>query len=596
MSIQFGGISSGLPVNDIVNALLKIDQRPLNTLVRQKATVSTQQTQFSAIANKFSKLKNSLSTLTSANLGTSFDLFSAKTATSSDTTSVTATVTNQANPGSLSLDVQALAIATKATSLNPIGKVATGNDSILSIAQGTVKAGEFSIFVNNQAAKITVNNSDSIQNVLDRVSQSIASISGQAASGSVNSDGQIEFTVADGTRLKFGAGTDTSNFATLTKLTTGSQTNTDFTGAGQLTTLNLNGTLVGNGANLRANAIQAGTLTIGQANITVTNTTTLKGFIEAVNSNAASGVQLAFDPNTNKLTATSKTTGNLAIFFDDNGTNVLQSLGLVNGNDSLSSQTLGQNARVSINGGTTLQSASNNLGEDITGLSGVTLNLNKVSNGTTITIAQNTSRLSEALQTVANDLNDLIATIDLQTAKGGALAGESGLVNLRNTLFSQFTSAASSNLNLTSVKTLASIGFSTGAASPGSTQVSKTFSLNTPQLNQALTTNPDEVKTLLIGNGSQKGLLYTALDTLTNALNPEFGLFSSRSASANAQIKSLDQAIARQQTLLDAKEKRYRNEFKQLEKLMTQFQSQQSAISTLNFSGFSSVMTIRNSA
>ncbi len=597
MALSFGGISSGLPVNDIIRQLMAIERRPITLLNQRKDRIATQQSQYTAVSSRTSALRDSLNKLTDANLGTSFDLFQARRAASSDATRATVSVTNGASEGSFTLDVLQLATATKAASTTEIGAKTTSTANLANVAKGAITSGNFTVFINNQARTISVTvdktSGDTMQAVIDRVANEIATVTGAAATGTVNASGQVELSYQAGTTIRFGAATDTSNFAQVTHMLTGtsnSPTDDTFTAQYGTSTIDVNGKLIGNAVGLQTNTIAAGTFKIGTKQFTIDANTTLAGIISQINGSPEAGVLVSYNVNTNKLEMVSKTTGNQAIFMEDNGTNFLTSVGLVSGTNSFSSQTLGQNAQIKINGGNTLSSTSNAISSAVSGLSGVTLNLVKqtdVGSPITITINNDTTAAKDALKDILNRFNTLIGFIDEQTKKGAVLSGENRLTSFRNEIRRTITTQ-STVPGLTTYKTLSQIGITSGNVNSNFAQgsVSKTFSMTDADFDAAFAANPDEVKKLLIGDGTNAGIISTMKSQINAALDPEFGIFSSRDTSANNQIKAINDAIARQQQLLEAKEALLRKQFNTMDQMISQFRSQQSYIGSLGASQF----------
>ncbi|HBG48288.1 MAG TPA: hypothetical protein DDW90_02020, partial [Cyanobacteria bacterium UBA9971] len=89
MGITFGGVGSGLPVQDWITQLVALKRIPVDKLYTKKDTLNSSKTALSTVESKFSSLKTSVLKLTDANLATSFDIFNAKKATSSDETIAT---------------------------------------------------------------------------------------------------------------------------------------------------------------------------------------------------------------------------------------------------------------------------------------------------------------------------------------------------------------------------------------------------------------------------------------------------------------------------------------------------------------------------
>ena len=114
MSIQFGGIGSGLPVQDWIDAIIQAESNRLNSLKTKKYAVQNSKTALNTVESKFSSLRSSVEKLTDANLASVFDLFERKKITSSDTDKdiATATVSTNAAVQKIDLDAEPAGVGT----------------------------------------------------------------------------------------------------------------------------------------------------------------------------------------------------------------------------------------------------------------------------------------------------------------------------------------------------------------------------------------------------------------------------------------------------------------------------------------------------
>lgn len=78
MSMQFGGVGSGLPVNDWINALVQNEQQKINKSYTKKSDISTAKATLGTIESKFRMLKTSAEKLTDSNIVSAFDIFNRK--------------------------------------------------------------------------------------------------------------------------------------------------------------------------------------------------------------------------------------------------------------------------------------------------------------------------------------------------------------------------------------------------------------------------------------------------------------------------------------------------------------------------------------
>ncbi|OAT80381.1 flagellar filament capping protein FliD [Desulfotomaculum copahuensis] len=151
-------------------------------------------------------------------------------------------------------------------------------------------------------------------------------------------------------------------------------------------------------------------------------------------------------------------------------------------------------------------------------INGLTINLlnNVTSASVTITVANDASKVMSGIQTMVNDYNDVMdyinqlyygtasKTVSAMASSSaaqtyGALNGDFTLVNIQSTLLSKMQQDFSGRTGVVNqYNTLRSIGISTDDASDsmGFNEEGK-MSIDTTQLQQALTSNPQAVKALL---------------------------------------------------------------------------------------------------
>jgi flagellar hook-associated protein 2 len=578
-NIFFSGLSSGIDTASIVDQLIALERRPVQTLTQKVNTLNKYRTEMTSVRGKVSKLQTSIQTLTDSKIGGSFDIFRKKAATSSNAAKVSASVTNTAADNNLAVSVSRLATATRASSVSGVGQVSTGTTLLSEISAGSLTSGNFSVFVNGARQDITVNAAtDTMNDVLGRISAVLP-----GGSASVDGTGKIQLSMTSGTTLQFGSASDTANFAQLTGLTPGVLTpggGTDtFAGAFGVNTVLSSGTLTNNAVRF-ATTVTAGTVTIAGDAYTIDGTTTLDSLMQAVN--AKNKVVMSLDQKNNTVSMVSKTTGEQAISLGASGdtSNFLSAAGLLVGGNSLTSQTLGVNALFNVNGVAYTSTSNTGITNSVHGFTGVTLDLKDVTGPDVVNVAVATDK--EAIKTAMTDFltafNDVLKTIsDKTNVDTGTLPADQSLIRLRSSLRSGMSQAAS---GLTTYTTLSRIGITSGAptASPGQTG-SSTFSLDDSKFFAALADNPDEVKTLLVGNGTVTGLLEgVKTSVIDGSLNAEFGLFSSRDKSLNEQLKTTNDSITRMTQRLDRREKSLRAQFTAMEQAIARLRSQQSSL------------------
>ena len=599
MGITFGGVGSGLPVQDWITQLVALKRIPVDKLYTKKDTLNSSKTALSTVESKFSSLKTSVLKLTDANLATSFDIFNAKKATSSDETIATVSAANTAITQKVSLKVESLATSTKASSLTAVSKTITGTELFTSIAnkQGTV--GTFSIYTNGTKNEFTIESTDTLDNIVKKINDKFdptgdEDYSDNTVKASIT-DGKLEINYdnTDVTNLTLGSSADTSNFFNIMQLSTADPVDngdgtTSFTSLTPINTINLSGTIIGNAANLDVSdldPITAGTFKIGKTEFTIDATTTMSGLISKINKDANAGATAQFDATTNKIVLTSKNPGQTAINLENGTSNFLNKIGLITaGGDSLSSQTLGNNAKVYVNGSTTaLEANSNTITGDISGITGLTINLKnttEVGDTIDINVDQDTDQINTALDDFISKFNAMSNIVKEHTATGKTLHGEYSLIGLKNTFRSMTTDRVS---GLTSYDSLAMIGISTGAIGKLASDTSNALILDKDKLLEALNENPSEVKALLIGDKTAgiTGIFEKLEDKLTSVLDPVSGYFSVKEDSFNTMITDNDKSITRGEDRITAYKTMITKQFSEMDSYISKMQQQGSSLSNL---------------
>lgn len=252
---------------------------------------------------------------------------------------------------------------------------------------------------------------------------------------------------------------------------------------------------------------------------------TLTGVRDAIN-NADIGVRagVIFDGSNYRLSLSSEDTGvknSLEVTVNDTGdSNNIDASGLSvfafsSAATNMEQTTAAQDAALKING-LDITSSTNTIENAI---SGVTLNLNKAdaTKPFTLTVSQNTSLISNAVNNVVKDYNELINTIsdisgyDANAGQGGVLVGDSVTRNVASQL-RQVMNSALDGLG-GSYRTLAEIGVTT--------QNDGTLKVDQSKLNTAVKKDPDSVSRLfsLAGVPDSNLVTYTGSTSNTEAGN-----------------------------------------------------------------------------
>lgn len=318
-----------------------------------------------------------------------------------------------------------------------------------------------------------------------------------------------------------------------------------------------------------------GSFTINGVAIDWSSGDSLNDVLNRINASSA-GVRATYDPLSDRVTLTSTGTGGGAIAMQDTSGNFLQALHVLSSPTSSVPQQLGQNAIVNIsgvNGGNDLTVPSNTVSSAIPG---VTLTLQQASSSpVTVTVGQDTSTTTTAVQNFVTAVNTLYGDIDKYTASNpggtsGVLAGDPEIQGIETAVQEMIDGVVSSGP--TGYQDLASVGISTGAiGSP--VQSSYTLQLDTQALTQALQNNPTAVTQLLVGNGSTQGFA-VQLNNYLNGLTGPNGLFSSETSAISSSEQMVNDTISQMQEQLAQYQQSLQTEFAQLQTTLGTLQSQ----------------------
>lgn len=545
-SITVAGLGSGIAYDSWITALVGVRQKDIDKVSTKITNINNQKSDVSTIETDYANLLTSIQKFTSA-LSTE-SVFNQKTATSSST-AITATVDATAKAQSLKISVGTLATATKASSASVAGSYIKNTTKVSEVSQGALTAGTFSVYVDGTKNSINITSAETMGDVVTALN----GISGISAS--LSGDGKLTVGASGGATVTVGSSSDTSNFKSAMALTGGGNT---YTSSKSLFDTKTSDALV-SGKFAGATAITAGTFTIGNAKFTIDGTTTLDGIISQINNSTDAGVTASWNAVTGKLVLKSNDEGasninitagdgtagdmdasnftdimNLTTSTWDSGTGALQTTVLKTG-----SQVLGTDATLTIND-TTITSSSNTVTSDISGIAGLTLSLtDTTSSDATVSVAQDTSKVTDALNSFITAFNKAIADTDTVTTTDGTLHGESLLTSLRNKIRMLATEGVTGSGNY---KTLASIGITTGAIGTDVKANTNKLTLDTNALTAALKDNPDAVKKVLMGDSAAAttGVFNDLETTIKNVTNSVDGYFVKREASYTRQVSDLN--------------------------------------------------------
>ena len=592
------GLGSGIDLQSIVTQLMTAERSPETKMNTLRLAALSAQSAWSDIGAKLTALQTAAKALDSVSNA------QGASATSSDTTTLTATAAAGAIPGVTSVQVTKLATAQQLSTgalTTPSMLVGTGQ-AVISSGLGVIGGSGLSVTGATTAGAHTITVTQS------STAATLAGTSGPALAYAPGGD-DLTVTLADGIPHTVTLGTYADNAALLTDL------NTQLAGvasvqlvAGQL---HISSRDEGSGASLTLSGgalgglgVAAGTATGGDGQVSVDGgtpvtvshvdtgttvslangvsfttgthlrqgtasfdvvrtdaTTTLADLTAALNASGSpvSASLLNTGDGTGapyRLVLSSKSTGTAgALTLDTTGINVLDptQLSTVNG---------AQDAELKV-GGATITRSSNTV-NDL--LPGVTLNLVKAGTAT-VTVGTDPAGTSTKAQAFVDALNGVLSSVTSQVAyssttkKGGPLSGETLARGISQHLLDEVLGATGAG----QTKILSQLGIETTR--------SGTLTFNATTFAAAMQKDPDGVASLL-STFAKKVEDYAKDATSTT------GLVTTSAKSAGNEARRRQDQIDAFEVRMTALETSYRRKFSALDAALGSLKQQQSAVAS----------------
>lgn len=327
-SISSAGIGSGLDVNSIITQLMTVEKAPLTQMQKDASKVQSKLSAYGTIQSDVAALRDAALKLTQPST------WGDTTATSADSSVVTASTDSTASAGNYSLTVQQLASAQTLVSTAWPASVSTLGSGRLRIEMGSWSAGQssFTAKSGSSATEVVVLATDTLADVRDKINSAksgvMASIVNDASgarlvlrSSETGSANAFRITATDDD----GNNKDSSGLSALAYDPSASAAVMSQTQAALDAQATINGLSVTSGSNTLSNVIDGVTLKLGKVSSTPVgitidaNTTSMKtavtAFADAYNNLAKYlSTQTAYNSGT-------KTGGTLQ---GDSGTNALR--------------------------------------------------------------------------------------------------------------------------------------------------------------------------------------------------------------------------------------------------------------------------------
>ena len=554
MELGLSGLASGFDWRTLVNQLADVERSPQKRLRAEQGTLFNRNNAYGSIKTQLSVLKNRTDNLSSN------DVLQARKATVSDSTILSATASAGTASGTYAFNVTQLATASKTAGALGVG---ANLYSSTNVSSGTLASKGFNPPIS--AGTITVDGKqitidptvDTLKDVFDRIDA--ATTSNIKGSYDATTDTiTLKRLGGGGASLVVGSATDTSNFLSVARLSNNGTNELvsasslgSVTPANALSSANFQTTVSDGGAGTGEFKINGVSIAFNASSDSVQN------LMDRINASAA-GVNMSYDRINDQFTLTNKVTGNLGVAVEDVTGNFLAAAGLVTGSSFIA----GNDALFTINGGSVLNSHSNSLTEETTGIDGVSIALLKTGTST-LSLASDTSAIKGAIKNFIEDYNRAQSTIDSLTSSStdsagkvtrSTLAGDTDANEIASKLraisYNQATGLTGT------LNSLAKIGIDTTGDSDQLTLGDETA------LDDAIANHLSELKNLF--NDPDKGIA-TQLNAYLEKMIGEDGALITKQDALTKQSSAIDTQVTDLEKRVQANRQRLIDSFVQME-------------------------------
>ncbi|MFZ6846386.1 flagellar filament capping protein FliD [Undibacterium sp. RuTC16W] len=465
MGIQSTGIGSNLDVNSLITKLMQVESQPLTTLAKKEASFQAKLSAYGTLNSALSVFQSNVTGLN--NLGS----FQALTASSGDTSILSATTTSVSTQGSYNINVTKLAQAQTISSAGQVSttsSIGSGASTTISFNFGTITGGAlangiytgstFTQDATQATGTVTIDGANnSLQGIRDAINAaSVGATATIVGDGSATPYHLVITSSKTGatSSLKISASGDATIQNLLNYDPAGTQNLTETTNA-QNAALTVNGIAISSASNAVSGAIQGTTVNvakIGSTNLTLTTNTSgiqssINGFVKGFND-----LQSTLK-NLTGYDASSKKGG--ILIGDATARNIQSQIR------------------------STLTAGVNGLGGNITTLASIGINFQKDG-----TLAIDSSKLQSALNNNYSEISGLFASVGKATdslisysssttatqqgaysVEVSALAAQGGLLGNLNLNTGNTTIAANTKIDVTLDGKTASVALAAGSYS-----------------------------------------------------------------------------------------------------------------------------------
>lgn len=338
----------------MVDQLTSVERAPQRRMRTEQAGVRAKNAAFTSLKTELTSLK----TVSEQLKDTAF--FDTRKVTSSET-HATATADSGTSSGEYNFEIFQLATSAKQLGASDVGAAVSTSSAMSS--------GGFSIAVTSgtvtvQGKQVTVSTDDSLTTTLAAIKTAV----GGSFDYSVSGD---KVTLTDSSEIVLGSATDTSNF--LQALRLNANGTTSISSSGKLGGIDVSVTPA-NANFTDGTGAASGSFKINGTTISWDSSATITDILDKINSSEA-GVYANYDPVNDRFLLTNKTTGDVGITLEDLTGDFLAKSRLLTANSGALSR--GKNLLYKVNDAGPLESKSNTIDSNSSGIQGLAVTATK---------------------------------------------------------------------------------------------------------------------------------------------------------------------------------------------------------------------------
>ena len=354
MDLNVSGLASGFDWKSMVDQLTNVERAPQRRMRTEQASVRAKNAAFTSLKTELTSLK----TVSEKLKDTSF--FDTRKVTSSET-HASATADSGTSSGEYNFEIFQLATSAKQLGASDVGAAVSTSSAMssggfsIAVTAGTVTV---------QGKQVTVSTDDSLTTTLAAIKTAV----GGSFDYSVSGD---KVTLTDSSEIVLGSATDTSNF--LQALRLNANGTTSISSSGKLGGIDISVTPA-NANFTDGTGAASGSFKINGTTISWDSSATITDILDKINSSEAS-VYANYDPVNDRFLLTNKTTGDVGITLEDVTGDFLAKSRLLTANSGALSR--GKNLLYKVNDAGPLESKSNTIDSNSSGIQGLAVTATK---------------------------------------------------------------------------------------------------------------------------------------------------------------------------------------------------------------------------